>query len=76
MPGSSSFSKSNAFGTTSLKKWIGKRIPAGTKFTATVTKPGNYIGGVKILTVRKKKRLRSSPSAASSRAPRSAVSCP
>jgi DNA-binding beta-propeller fold protein YncE len=55
-PGGSSFTKKNAFGTVKLKKWIKKKIRAGTKMTATVTKPGNYIGAVKIMTVRKKNR--------------------
>jgi hypothetical protein len=55
-PGGSSFTKNNAFGTVKLKKWIKKKIRAGTKITATVTKPGNYIGAVKIMTVRKKNR--------------------
>ena len=31
-------------------------MPAGTKLTATVTKPGNFIGAVKMMTVRPKKR--------------------
>jgi hypothetical protein len=50
------FTKRNARGKVSLKKWIRKRLAAGTKLTASVTKPGNFIGAVKIMTVRKKKR--------------------
>ena len=55
-PGGRSFSKANAFGTTNLKKWLKKKLPAGTTLTATVTKPGNFIGAVKVMKVRKKKR--------------------
>ena len=40
----------------SLKQWLKKKIPAGTKITATVTKAGNFIGAVKIMTVKKKAR--------------------
>ena len=54
-PGGKSFSKSNAFGTVNLKKWKNKKLRAGTKLTATVTKAGNFIGSVKVFTVRKKK---------------------
>jgi hypothetical protein len=49
------FTKKNAFGTVKLKKWQKKKLYAGTKLTATITKTGNYIGAVKILTVRKKR---------------------
>ena len=55
-PGGASFTKRNAFGTVNLKQWLKKKLPAGTKLTATVTKPGNFIGAVKIMTVKKKAR--------------------
>jgi hypothetical protein len=55
-PGGSSFSKKNATGTVSLKQWLKKKLPAGTKMTTTVTKPGNFIGAVKIMTIKKKSR--------------------
>jgi hypothetical protein len=55
-PGGKSFTKKNAFGTVKLKKWTNKKLLAGTKLTATVTKPGNFIGAVKIMTVRPKNR--------------------
>ena len=55
-PGGSSFTKKNAFGTVNLKRWTRKKLVAGTKITAVVTKPGNVIGAVKIMTVQKKKR--------------------
>ena len=51
-----SFTKRNARGTVSLKKWLKKKLAAGTTLTATVTKAGNFIGGVKIMTVKKKAR--------------------
>ena len=57
-PGGNSYTKRNAFGTVSLKKWLKKKLPAGTKMTVTVTKAGNYIGAVKIMTIRKKNRPR------------------
>jgi sugar lactone lactonase YvrE len=50
-----SFTKRNAKGTVSLKKWLKKRLAAGTKVTATITKPGR-IGAVKIMTVKKRAR--------------------
>jgi len=50
-----SFTKKNAFGTVILSKWVKKRMPAGSKLTVTVTKPGAFIGVVKSLTVNKKK---------------------
>ena len=55
-PGGSSFTKRNAFGTVNLKQWTKKKLVAGTKLTATVTKPGNFIGAVKTMTVRPKSR--------------------
>jgi hypothetical protein len=55
-PGGKSFTKKNAFGTVNLKKWLKKKLLAGTKITAVVTKPGNFIGASKTMTVRKKKR--------------------
>ena len=55
-PGGSTFTKRNAFGTVNLKKWLKKKLLAGTKLTVTVTKAGNFIGAVKIMTVRKKAR--------------------
>jgi len=51
-----SFTKKNASGTVSLKKFLKKKLAAGTKVTATVTKPGNFIGAVKIMTIKKKAR--------------------
>jgi len=54
-PGGKTFTKNNAFGTVNLKKWVKKKLRAGTKLTARVTKAGNFIGAVKILTVRKRK---------------------
>jgi len=51
-----SFTKRNARGKVSLKKWLKKRLPAGAKLTATVTKTGNFIGAVKIMTVKKRAR--------------------
>jgi Ca2+-binding RTX toxin-like protein len=50
-----SFKKTNAFGTVNLKKWVGKKLAAGTRLTVTVTKPGAFIGAVKTLTVARKK---------------------
>jgi hypothetical protein len=55
-PGGKSFTKRNARGIVSLKKWLKKRLPAGTKMTVTVTKPGNFIGAVKTMTIRKRAR--------------------
>jgi hypothetical protein len=55
-PGGKSFTKKNAFGTVKLKQWTKKKLPAGTKLTAMVTKPGNFIGAVKTMTVKKKAR--------------------
>ena len=55
-PGGKSFTKRNARGIVSLKKWLRKRLPAGTKLTVTVTKPGNFIGAVKTMTIRKRAR--------------------
>ena len=54
-PGGKTFTKKNASGTVSLKKWAKKSLRAGTKITATVTKAGNFSGMVKILTVKKRK---------------------
>ena len=50
-----SFTKRNAFGTVNLSKWVKTKMPAGSKLTVTVTKPGAFIGAVKTLTVNKKK---------------------
>ena len=50
-----SFRKKNAFGTVNLRKWVNKKLAAGTRLTVTVTKPGAFIGAVKTLTVAKKK---------------------
>jgi Ca2+-binding RTX toxin-like protein len=50
-----SFKKKNAFGTVNLSKWVNRKLPAGTRLTVTVTKPGAFIGAVKTLTVAKKK---------------------
>ena len=50
-----SWTKRNAKGTISLKKWLKKRLPAGSTLTATITKSGR-IGAVKIMTVKKRAR--------------------
>jgi hypothetical protein len=50
------FTKQNAGGTVSLKKFLKKKLAAGTVLTTTVTKPGNFVGFVKIMTVKKKSR--------------------
>jgi hypothetical protein len=55
-PGGRTFTKRSARGTVSLKKWLKKKLPAGTKMTVTVTKPGNFTGAVKIMTVKKRAR--------------------
>jgi hypothetical protein len=48
------FTKRNASGSVTLKPWLRKRLPVGTRLTATVTKPG-FVGMVKTLTVRRSK---------------------
>jgi hypothetical protein len=55
-PAGNTFTKRNAGGTVSLAKWLKKKLPAGTTLTVTVTKTGNFIGAVKIMTVKKKAR--------------------
>ena len=50
-----SWTKRNARGAVSLKKWLKKRLPAGSTVTATVTKPGR-IGAVNIMTIKKRAR--------------------
>ena len=50
-----SFTKKNAFGTVNLSKWVNRKLPAGTRLTVAVTKPGAFIGAVKTLTVAGKK---------------------
>ena len=55
-PGGKTFTKRNARGAVSLTKWLKKKLAAGTTLTATVTKPGNFIGAVKIMTIKKKAR--------------------
>jgi hypothetical protein len=49
------FTKKNAFGTISLKKYTKRRLKVGTTITVTVTKP-NAIGAVKIFKVRRGKK--------------------
>ena len=53
---SKGFTKKNPKRIVSLKQWLKKRVAAGTKLTVTVTKPGNFTGAVKIMTVRKSNR--------------------
>jgi len=49
------FTKTKAFGTVTLAKFIKKPLKAGDKITVTVTKP-NAVGAVKVLTVRAGKK--------------------
>jgi hypothetical protein len=49
------FTKANAFGNVTLAKWVGKKLAVGTRLTVTVTRAGNFIGAVKVLTVRKRR---------------------
>ena len=55
-PGGKTFTKRNAGGTVNLSKWLKAKLPAGSKLTVTVTKPGNFIGAVKTMTIKKKAR--------------------
>jgi hypothetical protein len=48
------FTKRNASGSVTLKPWLRKRLPVGTRLTASVTKPG-FVGMVKTLTLRRSK---------------------
>ena len=49
------FTKTKAFGTVTLAKFIKKPLRAGDKITVTVSKP-NAIAAVKVLTVRASKK--------------------
>ena len=55
-PAGNTFTKRNAGGTVNLSKWLKKKLLAGTTLTVTVTKPGNFIGAVKTMTIKKKAR--------------------